>query len=121
MIHIKYRDELGDVEANFDTPEEYSKFKESLILKARAAKAEAIAKQKAEAEARAATAREHWEELKDMAKTLLLKAKDYDVTPEGVIRLLQGALQEMLVDAIAKRTTEACKPKADNEASEDDE
>lgn len=98
MIKIQYKDELGIIEASFNTLEEYNSFKDKLIadIKARAEKekADRIAKELANEE----RMRKRWEELKVAANALAAKAKSYGVMPTGLLELIKAAIYDQADD-----------------------
>lgn len=96
MIHIQYRDELGNVECSFESLQEYNDFKESLARSAAEKEAKA-SRERAEAEEEAKLKSEAiCKELTSDMKTLLRKAKNYGVSPIGFVLLMKSALSGML-------------------------
>lgn len=94
MIKIQYKDELGVIEASFNTLEEYNSFKDKLIadIKARAEKEKtARVTQELADELRMC---KRWEELKADANALASKAKSYGVTPTGLLELIKSAIYD---------------------------
>lgn len=92
MITINYRDDMGDVQASFDSLAEYEKFRDELILKEKARRDEQLAKirhAQEEADKKAALQRE---ELSRLTKVLIAKAISYGVTPSGFVDLIKESV-----------------------------
>ena len=92
MITIKYRDDMGDVQASFDSLTEYEKFRDEFILKEKARRAAQLAKirnAQEEADKKAALQRE---ELSRLTKVLIAKAISYGVTPSGFVDLIKESV-----------------------------
>lgn len=94
MITLRYRDEVGDVEASFESIDEYNKFKAELIEKARVKSEEAKAKAEQEVKKLVETVATQWNELKRDAKELVDKAKSYGVNPKMFLELIKGAMYD---------------------------
>lgn len=94
MITLRYRDEVGDVEASFEFLEEYNKFKAELIEKARAKNEEAKAQAEKEAKEFIEKVTSQWNELKDDAKALVDKAKSFGVNPKMFLGLIKSAMYD---------------------------
>ena len=98
MIKIQYKDELGIIEASFNTLEEYNSFKDKLIADAKARaereKAVRIAKELADEE----RMRKRWDELKLAANALAAKAKSYGVMPTGLLEIIKAAIYDQADD-----------------------
>lgn len=120
MITLRYRDEVGDVEASFELLEEYNKFKEDLIAKCKAKKAEA--KEKAEKEAKEFVERitAQWNELKSDAKAIVEKAKSFGVNPKMFLELIKSAMYDASDDRCIPTDVNLVAQECDaNELSED--
>ena len=94
MITLRYRDEVGDVEASFESIDEYNKFKAELIEKARAKSEEAKAKAEQEVKELVEKVATQWNELKSDAKALVDKAKSYGVNPKMFLALIKCAMYD---------------------------
>ena len=98
MITLRYRDEVGDVEASFESIDEYNKFKAELIEKVRAKNEEAKAKAEKEAKEFVEKIAAQWNELKSGAKELVEKAKSFGVNPKMFLELIKGAMYDASED-----------------------
>jgi hypothetical protein len=94
MITLRYRDEVGDVEASFESIDEYNKFKAELIEKVRAKNEETKAKAEQEVKKLVEKVATQWNELKSDAKALVDKAKSYGVNPKMFLALIKGAMYD---------------------------
>jgi len=92
MITLHYTDELGRVEAKFDSIEEFNNYKEALLKKASDKKREEEKLQQEKEREEAARVEANWNTLKCDAKTFVHKAKSYGVTPSGVLELIKTAI-----------------------------
>ena len=94
MITLRYRDEVGDVEASFESIDEYNKFKTELIEKVRAKNEETKAKAEQEVKELVEKVATQWNELKSDAKALVDKAKSFGVNPKMFLALIKGAMYD---------------------------
>ena len=101
MIKINFRDELGNVEASFDSIEQYEQFKEQLVSRQLAEKEAALAKKIKEAQEFAKRLEVRWNELKKDALAFVEKAKEYGVAPDGIFRIVNSAMHDVADDRCA--------------------
>lgn len=97
MIILHYQDEAGDVEAEFDTLEEFYKFKEALAAKEQEAaekEKEALAKEKERELAHKKELEEQWNNIKAGFKEVIDKAKSYGMSPSAVAFLIRETLSD---------------------------
>ena len=117
MITINYRDEIGDVQASFDSLDEYEKFRDEFILKAKTRKEAEAARYRAEQEQKDKEAKARCDELTADAKRLIAKSIDYGMSPNGFVDLIKssvlGAARDCFLERMAKH--------ADAAESEDDD
>ena len=98
MIKIQYKDELGLVEATFDSFESFNNYKESL-LKSISDKKNEEDRLRSEKERKEAECIEaNWNTLRREAKNLVGKAKSYGVSPSGVLELIKTAIYDAADD-----------------------
>ena len=94
---VRFQDMLGDVDATFESLEDYLKFRGDLMA-AREARAKEAAAAKQEEERRQAEQEAmHRVELKSMACDLVKKAMDYGVGPLSLFMLIKEVMLAAVV------------------------
>ena len=94
---VRFQDTLGDVDATFESLEDYLKFRGELMAAREARAKEAAAARREEEHRQAEQKAMHRAELKSMACDLVKKAMDYDVGPLSLFTLIK----EVMLAAVA--------------------
>lgn len=116
MITINYKDEIGDVQAIFNSLDEYEKFRDEFILKAKTRREAEAAKRRAEQEQKDKEAKARRDELMSDVKKLIAKSIDYGMSPSEFVGLIRSSVVDAARDCFLERMA-----KAQAEASGEDD